>query len=84
MGQAKTRGSYEQRQAEGIARLEREADERQRRANEVKAQERQRLANLAASNPQQYAREKSRGLVLLGLLAMAAGMLATPGDKLKR
>jgi hypothetical protein len=76
MGQAKLRGGFAQRQAEGIARLALEATERQRIASEAKAREQQRRADLYASDPEQYEREKQDRMRLPMLIAMLGGMMA--------
>ena len=84
MGQAKARGSFEQRQAEGIARLEHEADERQRKASEAGAREQQRRIDLFHSDPVQYEREKRDRNRFSETVAMLAGMMVGPLSKLRR
>lgn len=77
MGQAKIRGSFEQRQAEGIARLAKEEAERERLQQARQAKEAKRRADLAVSDPEAYEREKADRMRLPSMVAMLAGMLVS-------
>lgn len=77
MGQAKARGSFEKRKAEGIVRLEQEAVERERLASERKRLDQERRAQLMASDPEGYQREKQQRYHRQELIALALGMAAS-------
>jgi hypothetical protein len=68
MGQAKARGSFEQRQIEGAARLEAEA---QARAVELARQKREAAEREAALPPEVRARRRQASLTLNAIIAMA-------------
>ena len=84
MGQAKARGSFAQRQVEGIARLDAKAAERERKASASKKQEIERRIALYHSDPEQYEREKRNRNRAGEKLAMLAAMMADPFSKLRR
>ncbi len=65
MGQAKKRGTFEQRQAEGIAK--KEAQELERQMAMAKAE--------AALTPEQRERRKRANIVLTSLLGLAASSM---------
>ena len=77
MGQAKLRGSFELRQAEGVARLAKEEAERERLHQARNAKEAKRRADLAVSDPDAYEREKKDRMFLPSMVAMLAGMLVS-------
>ena len=73
MGQAKARGSFEQRQALAIAKAEVEAIERQRLRDERRKAE---LAAVKALPPEKRERLKAKRLQAHTSLAVAAGFMA--------
>ena len=76
MGQAKLRGSFEQRQAEGKARLSFEANERHIKIEEDKRKESLRRSELLRSSPVQYEREKQGRDRRTAALLAVAGVLS--------
>lgn len=78
MGQAKARGSFEQRQAVAIAKAEAAAIERQRLRDEL------RKAKLEAERAlprEQRERLRAQRIQVNQLVAMAAGLIAARGGK---
>lgn len=72
MGQAKLRGTFEQRQAEAIAKRE----AREQRAKEIAAKRRAELAEIEArKTPEQRADERNRRTKLGLLLAASLGVI---------
>jgi hypothetical protein len=77
MGQARQRGTFETRKAEGVVRLEREAQERaERLEREAEQREAARQAMLDAMTPAQrraYRQKQLRLASMLGLAGAAMG-----------
>jgi hypothetical protein len=67
MGQAKLRGTFEQRKAEGIAKAAVREVERQRQREEAKARERERIAGLTKA---QRKKERDEMMALATILQM--------------
>ena len=81
MGQAKLRGSYEQRSTQAQQRLAAERAERERKEAEAKAAEMKRVAEMPPEQRERYkARRHNRHL----MLATAFGMLASMSEPPRR
>ena len=78
MGQAKLRGTFEQRQAEGIAKRQ---DEEHRRREETAARRKEREANMT---PEERDRSRRSGLLLTSVLGMAISSSSAKGLEISR
>ena len=77
MGQAKARGSFEQRQAVAIAKAEAAAIERQRLRDELR---KAKLETEWALPREKRERLRAQQIQRIQLVAMAAGLIAAQGD----
>ncbi len=78
MGQAKARGSFEQRQALAIAKAEAAAIERQRLRDELR---KAKLETERGLPREQRERLRTQRIQRIQLVAMAAGLIAAQGRK---
>lgn len=81
MGQAKQRGTFEQRQAEGIAKRQ---EQERKRADRLAAIEAERAEYEASRTPEERDRSRRAGLLLTSVLGMVVASSTAKGAEIAR